>query len=229
MIRSISLERHLLARARRLVRSFQFAAASQALQSVRSPEALHLRGYCELKQRHRGLAARLLRKAVRLRPDRASTHALLARADRESAVTHLRRASELSPGDARLKAAAGLALVRAGAHDDGLSLLREAFRMSGSLAVVRRLVKGLCEAGYPSEAEGVLQAARFAAPRCPTLLSLLGKVRACGCLPEVDDPAPVVLPFVREEGSPRHDAVPAVLPGPHTLRLRRGPALSKPS
>ncbi len=226
---SIRLAGHLIRRARRLIKASQYATAATALEGLDGADALYLLGLCCLRLRRRKAARRHLRRAARLRPGHAGTHALLGRVDPDNAAQHLLRAAELSPADARRKAAAGLALVRSGDHDAGLGLLREAVRMSGEYVVLRRLVAGLCDAGLPGDAERAITAARFAAPRCPRLLGLLGKVRCGQGRREDEDAGPVLLPFPRVEGEPRGDAVASVLPGPHTLRLRRGPALGRSS
>jgi len=226
----VPIEGHLLARARRHLRAGQYSSAHDVLSRLDTADARLLLGECCLKLRRRGAARRHLRAAARLRPDHARTHALRghAAASPAAAARHYRRALVLAPRDAGVRSRAGLALLRSGDHDAGLDLLREASRQSGAFGVLRRLVLGLCEAGLPNEAERAILAARFAAPRCPRRLGLLGKLRA-GRLQAapVDDGGPVLLAFVPVERAPRADAAATVLPGPHSLRIRRGPALGR--
>lgn len=235
---------HHLNRARRLMRARQYAAALQPLRrletlqlSPRQAAAVrHLLGVCWLRLRKPRRAERYLRAAARLNPSRANTHALLGRVAGapEEAMACQMRALALSPRNASLRSRAGLACLRAGDHEAGLELLREAAEEApAKFAVLRRLVLGLMEAGLPDEAEQVLRQARFAFPDCGGALALLGRLRCAELCaderPDAEQAGPTILPFLRVAGLPsRRDPVAAAVAGPHLVRLRRRSALGRP-
>jgi hypothetical protein len=237
MTHPIRIVAHLVRSAERLMSASQYRdARHRLLHAVElAPSAgLHERiGICCLRLGQKRLARRHLRAAVRMRPGRARTHALLGMAcdDPAKKALHLRRAVKLSP-EPRWLSRAGLAAVRAGEIDGGLEMLREAARHCGEFAITRRLVLGLCEAGLPGEAEWAVMSARFASPRCPRLRGLLGRVRAgraCSYNSPVGDDGPLLLPFAPVEGVAARREPASALAVPRLVRLRRRPMLGRSS
>ncbi|MGL4555813.1 MAG: tetratricopeptide repeat protein [Gemmataceae bacterium] len=204
---------HLIERSRRLAASAQLAPALELLHDVESfplPPAraeevqrLLAEGYLSLKRYRR--AHRHLRRAARLAPRTARYHHLLGvcvashpRGRQERALKHFRRALRLAPTQRRTRAEAGLAAVRVGQVEAGLSMLRRA--ADGEPGLVGQLVRGYCEAGRPDDARRAVLAARFTAPHCPKLVRLLSDLQTGRLRGEQAsrraDAAPVLLPFV---------------------------------
>lgn len=242
MSRPIRIVTHLLQSARRLLHSGQHRQARDVLRRLEAfpltntvagrVKALLAEG-C-LRRRNFARAQRLLAQAADLRPACPRIAFLLGLAwaeDPVAARAHFLRSLELAPQRARCLAEAGLATVRMGEADEGISLLREAVALSpGEARLVGMLVQGLCDAGRPEEARSAINAARFLAPRCPVLQEMLLRLGSDGLRRrQASRPRPeaelVFLPFVRPEGEttsrPERSGTAVLLPGPHSLRPRR--------
>jgi Flp pilus assembly protein TadD len=194
-------------------------------------------GELHLKRRRFRRARRHLLAALAFAPDNPRYHHLLGLAlahdthgDLNRAWRHYRRALELAPGKARWRGEAGLLALRLGRTDDGLALLRRAHEQAPEdTAVLAKLVKGLCLAGLPDEAERLVRLARFRSPRCGALAQMWFALRLAGVRRQQETAAaarrgedePVLLPFIAVEvaAGMRYDGAHA-LPGPHRIRLR---------
>lgn len=204
---------HLIERARRLMASFQYAAARELLDDVREfslssaraeeVERLLAEGY--FQQRRYRRAAHHFRKACEIAPRNARYHHMLglcvashSRGRHERAAEHFRRALELAPTHRRCRADAGLLAVRMGKIEEGLAMLRQA--TDGAPDLLPKLIRGYREAGRPEEARRSIQQARFASPRDARLAALWAELQT-GQLRQdqaVTPPAgPVLLPFLR--------------------------------
>jgi tetratricopeptide (TPR) repeat protein len=194
---------------------------------------IHLRrhGYHRAR-RHLGIA-------LLYRPDSARYHYLIATAlakghhrDPERALEHYRQSLALDPNQPRCRAEFGWLSVVEGKIEEGLQLLHQAVEQApDDLAILARLLRGLCRAGKPREARGVLLAARFRYPGDGRFRRLYDNFmfrrlharqqaeRRAG----KEEVAPLLLPFVRPTtpatpaGGVRQDEA-QPLPGPHRRR-----------
>jgi Tfp pilus assembly protein PilF len=202
-----------------------------------------------LKRRKYRRARRHLTAALRLQPNNARYHYLLAtavqaddRGDLERAAEHFRRALQLDPQHAKCLADYGLLLIRLGQVEEGLARLREAVEKAPADAeVVAKLVKGLRLTGRTAEARAALHAALFRNPRSPHFRKLWDEFRFQQARRETErgprgtkaaqEEEPVLLPFVRLRGAEKpapsgrvdssHDEAGTVLPSPLTRLARR--------
>ena len=118
-------------------------------------------------------ARRHLVAALRLRPDSARYHFLLATAwragdagDLHRAARAYRRSLALNPNQPRCLADYGAVCLRLGEVEEGLEHLRKAVQLSrDNPDTLGKLVGGLCRSGKADEARGTLQEALFRNPR----------------------------------------------------------------
>jgi tetratricopeptide (TPR) repeat protein len=252
MTSTLNLFDEILSRARRLQIAGQWREALTLLRRLSgfpnlpprvAEKAEALQGEILLKRRRYRQARKHLRSALAYAPDRARYHFLLGLAlhrdpkgDKGHATAHYERCLELAPALVRCRGQAGLLAIECGRVDEGLALLRLAVEQApGDSDAVSRLVKGLCLAGWPEEAQVAVRTARFASPRCPRLRKLSIDLRLADIRRRQDlssasahrDKGPVLLPFLSLSAasaglapSKRYDAETS-LPGPHLVRLRR--------
>jgi tetratricopeptide (TPR) repeat protein len=220
---TLNLFDHLLERGRRMQ---QLGRLSEALHTLtrlsRFPdlpadvsEETHVRlaRLC-LERRRYARARRHLGIALRLRPQSARYHYLMAvacraddRGDLPRALTHYRRAIELAPDQPRNRSEYGLLCLRLGQTEEGIDQLRQAAEQApGHANTIDRLVRGLCQAGRCEEARTELQMALFRNPGSVTLRRLWAdfqfrQVRRAQEVAALDespsDEGPCLLPFVR--------------------------------
>jgi Flp pilus assembly protein TadD len=177
-------------------------------------EAHHLMGeLCLNLQQHRQ-ARKHLTAALRLRPDDAAAHHMMANAidrdpqvDAQAASRFYHRALDLAPNDVALLADAGLFHVDMGRSEKGLNLLRRAIEIDpDDLDVLQSLLVALGELDRFDEARRELNRARFRHGRDPRYLKLVSDLefhesrrrqRNRKSADELQKPAGGVLPFLR--------------------------------
>src|SRR5262245_47873541 len=147
---------------RRLCKYPQLSAAAAA-------EVHQLLGETYLDLSQFKLARKHLRAALRIEPQNAATHHLLALAiqndaesDSSRAARHHRRALELAPNESGYLTDAGAYFVEMGREKKGLTLLRRAAELKPEdFDIFKSLVESLCEASRFDEARKALNGARF--------------------------------------------------------------------
>lgn len=168
-----------------------------------------------LKHRQPQRASCSLAVALRLRPDNARYHFLMATAcaapkepDFARAARHYRQSLQLDPKQPECLSKYGLLLVKTGKESRGLKLLHQAAELAPDDATVtKRLIGGLRRTGQASEARQVLIAARFRNPRDGRFRRLYNdfmfrqlrstQQQAQQRFELVTDDLPALLPFVR--------------------------------
>jgi tetratricopeptide (TPR) repeat protein len=202
-------------------------------------ETQHRLAELHLKRRKFSRARKNLAALLRLCPDNARYHFLMATAirgekkDPERALGSYRKSLQLDPRQPECLSAYGLHLVRLGQAELGLKCLREAAELEPDHAIVfGRLVRGLRRTGAWEEARRVLIAGLFRNPRDGRFRRLyndfmfrqLRRAQKSARRPSLmaEDRQAVVLPFIRLADEPER------VPAEHTL-IRLDPASPIPA